>query len=129
MSLAYSVQVEWPLHPAIPNILLERVLFADYKLQSMEDRKQVFRLATRLGAVLFWVGGGKWEESPTRLTIKYLPLPDRMRVHLLWELIHVADLNEQEKAGYKAWVDAQFNDFRTYVQQWLDAAGVLPGSQ
>ena len=121
MPLSYNTEVEFMYHPQIPGIILERVLFSDYKLVSTDGVKQVFKRGSALGTVTFWAAGGEWDTSPTKLTIKYLPLPEKIKVSFQWELNYPFGLNDAEQKGYKTWIDNQLKNFVEYVQQWLES--------
>jgi hypothetical protein len=102
MPFRYTANAEFSFHAAIPNILLERVRFSDYVLVGTEGSKQVYKRGSFGSMLAFWVGGGDWEKSPTKLTIKYLPLPGKMRVEFVWELNYPIELTEEEQRGYQA---------------------------
>ena len=122
MSISYAAEVEFKNHPAIPSILLERVLFSDYKLVSTDGVKQVFKRVSVLNTVAFLSAGGSWEESPTKLTIKFLALPEKTKVSFQWELTDPFEqITDEGKKSYKAWIDNQLKDFINYVEQWLKA--------
>jgi hypothetical protein len=114
-------------HPQIPGIILERVLFSDYKLVSTDGVKQVFKRGSALGTIAFWATGGEWDKSPTKLTIKYLPLPEKIKVSFQWELNYPFELNDAEQQGYKTWIDNQLKNFVEYVQKWLESDHRLRG--
>jgi hypothetical protein len=106
----------------VPGIVLERVLFSDYKLVSTNGVKQVFKRGSVVDTVSFWAAGGSWNKSPTKLTVKYLALPGKTRVEFIWELNYPFELEGEEEKGYKAWVDGQLKEIKDYVQEWLDVA-------
>ena len=128
MPLSYNAEVEFMYHSQIPGIILERVLFSDYKFVSTDGVKQVFNHGSVLDTISFWATGGKWDKSPTKLTIKYLPLPEKIKVSFQWELNYPFELNEAEQQGYKAWVDNQLKNFVEYVQHWLESDRKLGGA-
>lgn len=128
MPLSYNAEVEFMYHPQIPGIILERVLFSDYKLVSTDGVKQVFKRGSAWETIAYWAAGGEWDKSPTRLTIKYLPLPEKIKVSFQWELNYPFELKDAEQQGYKAWTDNQLKKFVEYVQQWLETVHKLPGT-
>jgi hypothetical protein len=81
--------------------------------------KQVFKRGSRWNAISYLINGGTFDKSPTTLTVKYLFLPEKIKVSFLWELNTFNMESNELEMSYKIWVNNQLKDFVDYVRQWL----------